>query len=230
MSLLESKNETQRDSWIKDKLSSLKANSSILDCGAGEQKYKKHCDHLIYTSQDFNEYNGTGDETGLQIGNWDVTKTNIVSDICSIPLDDASFDSVICTEVLEHVPDPIKVIAELTRLLRPGGKLILTAPFASMVHLAPYYYYSGFSKYWYEHHLEKDYKIDELVPNGNWYDHIEQELMRIPYASSDNYFGKIFALIPLVSYKIWSFFAFKKNKRLPNEICCFGYHLFATKI
>jgi len=44
---------------------------------------------------------------------------------------------------------------EFTRLLKPGGVVILTAPFASNVYIVPYHYCSGFFKYWYEHHLEQ---------------------------------------------------------------------------
>jgi ubiquinone/menaquinone biosynthesis C-methylase UbiE len=68
--------------------------------------------------------------------------------------------------VLEHVPDPTKVLDEFARLLKSGGKLILSAPFASLVHFAPYHYCSGFSSYWYEHHLpQRGFQIEELTPN-----------------------------------------------------------------
>lgn len=77
----------------------------------------------------------------------------LVSDITMIPAPDASFDAILCSEVLEHVPEPTHALDEFVRLLKPGGTLILTAPFASLVHMAPYHYCSGFSRYWYEHHL-----------------------------------------------------------------------------
>ena len=153
----------------------------------------------------------------------------MLSDICSIPLKDNSFDTILCTEVLEHLPDPNKAINELTRLLKSGGKLILTAPFASLVHFAPYHYCSGFSRYWYEYHLLEMYKIDEIVANGDWYDYLEQELMRLPYLSSNTVLGKSFAILPFFAYKLWDFISFSKNTKVPKEICCFGYHVLATK-
>ena len=64
----------------------------------------------------------------------------------NIPFPDAAFDTVLCTEVLEHSPEPALLIAEIERVLEPGGKLIATVPFSARVHYAPYDYHR-FSKY-----------------------------------------------------------------------------------
>jgi dolichol-phosphate mannosyltransferase len=48
--------------------------------------------------------------------------------VFALPFADASFDAVICSEVLEHVPDEARVVEELSRVLRPGGMLILGTP------------------------------------------------------------------------------------------------------
>ncbi len=50
----------------------------------------------------------------------------ILSPCYPVPLPDASGDLVICTEVLEHVPDPAALLAELVRVTRPGGRILLT--------------------------------------------------------------------------------------------------------
>jgi SAM-dependent methyltransferase len=59
---------------------------------------------------------------------------NIVCPLHAYPLPDSSFDAIVCTEVLEHVPDPCAALAELRRLLTPGGYLCLTVPFMLGVH------------------------------------------------------------------------------------------------
>ena len=62
---------------------------------------------------------------------------SIIADAHHIPRPDATFDTVICTEVLEHVPDPRQVVREMARVLRPGGVLVLAVPFVYPVHGAP---------------------------------------------------------------------------------------------
>jgi len=175
------RNEPSRIAWVRTELESLPRGLRLLDAGAGEQQYRKFCPHLQYVSQDFGQYNGKGDECGLQAGSWNYSAIDIVSDIKSIPEPDSSFDAILCTEVIEHIPDPIEALDEFRRLLKPGGVLILTAPFASLVHFAPYYFSNGFSRYWYQHHLtQRGFEVVKLEANGDWYEFLSQEIARLP--------------------------------------------------
>ncbi|GAB1254831.1 hypothetical protein Defa_23180 [Desulfovibrio sp. TH_2024_36128] len=56
-------------------------------------------------------------------------RADIYYDGQTIPLDDASIDSVLSTQTLEHVPNPEQIVTEWARILRPGGQLLLTMPF-----------------------------------------------------------------------------------------------------
>lgn len=175
------KNSLNRDQWVRDQLSRLDPGSRMLDVGAGEMRYKDFCGHLDYVSQDFGEYDGLGDGAALQTGTWDTGKIDIISDVLDIPEPDESFDAILCTEVFEHLPRPHEAVREFARLLRPGGKVLLTAPVCSLTHFAPYYFANGFSKYWYKYWLEEfGFKIIELSPNGNYLEYIAQELRRLP--------------------------------------------------
>ena len=179
---LQNYNEINRQRWLKKILATLPQGARVLDAGAGELQNRQHCIHLDYLSQDFCQYQGdeeVGNE-GLKLENWDTSRIDIVSDITAIPEPDASFDAVLCSEVLEHVPEPTHALDEFYRLLKPGGILILTAPFNSLVHMAPYHYCTGFSKYWYEHHLEaRDFQIRTLTANGDWFTLMRQEISRL---------------------------------------------------
>jgi SAM-dependent methyltransferase len=55
-----------------------------------------------------------------------------------LPIDDASFDTVLLSDVLEHVMHPWELIDEVARILRPGGTLLLNVPFYYVIHSPPY--------------------------------------------------------------------------------------------
>lgn len=140
---------------------------------------------MKYVSQDFGQYNGDGDNKGIQTGKWDNSKLDIISDITTIPEPNKSFDAIMCVEVFEHLPNPIAAIKEFSRLLKDDGVLILTAPFCSLTHFSPYLFYTGFNRYFYETHLiENNFEILEIASNGNYFEYMAQELMRIPNCSS----------------------------------------------
>lgn len=75
-------------------------------------------------------------------------------DGCAMEFPDASFDTVLCVQVLEHVFDPIRMVAEVGRVLRPGGHAVFLIPCTSTMHLAPHYY-SNFSRFWVQEALRR---------------------------------------------------------------------------
>lgn len=101
----------------------LAAGSQVLDAGSATAPYRNHFSHCRFVTCDIS-------------GN-----VNIKADLSDLPLDDNSFDAVLNTQVIEHVVDPMAVLKELARVLRPGGQLMLTAPFFYEPHLLPNDYY-----------------------------------------------------------------------------------------
>ncbi len=225
-------NLSNREKWLEKTLNTIPAGKRILDAGAGELQYNKFCGHLKYVSQDFGQYDGQGDNAGLQTQSWDNSKLDIVSDITSIPEPDGSFDAVMCLEVLEHVPDPASALKELARLLHPGGFLIITAPFCSLTHFAPYHFSTGFNRYFYQKHLEDlGFEILEIETNGNYFEYIAQEIRRVPEMVSKYSYSKLNIFEKISNQIILSMLSrFSKNDTKSNELLCFGYHVFARKI
>ena len=66
------------------------------------------------------------------------TRPDVFGDASLLPIKNQSIDCVTLFEVLEHVPDPGATIAEIARVLRPGGILLLSAPFLYPIHDAPF--------------------------------------------------------------------------------------------
>jgi SAM-dependent methyltransferase len=66
---------------------------------------------------------------------------DIAASANAIPVPESSFDAVLMTQVLEHVPEPLEVLREAFRLLVPKGKLHLTAPLVWELHELPHDYY-----------------------------------------------------------------------------------------
>lgn len=184
MSEVGRQNESNRRGWIETVLKQIPAGNRILDAGAGEQQFKRFCNHLRYVAQDFARYDGKGDGRGLQTAGWDQKGLDIVCDITAIPEPDGCFDVILCTEVFEHLPNPLLALKEFARLLRPGGQLIITAPFASFTHFAPFHFATGFNRYYYQTHLPAHgFEIVELRSNGNFFEFVAQEIRRIRTAA-----------------------------------------------
>ncbi|MEB3200917.1 MAG: methyltransferase domain-containing protein [Synechococcaceae cyanobacterium] len=224
-------NEEARQRWLTAVLAAVPAGKRLLDAGAGELQNRRHCAHLDYVSQDFCQYSGQngGCHEGLHNTRWDTSQIDLVSDITAIPSPDASFDVILCSEVLEHVPDPNGALDEFQRLLRPGGYLILTAPFGSNVHMAPYHYCGGFSRYWYEYHLpRRGFRIRELTPNGDWYALLRQELRRLGPMERERGnpswpLAYAYALLGLLYFRL-------RRPLLASDVACFGWHCLAEKL
>ncbi len=164
-------NQAGRDAWVARKAAGLPAGARVLDAGAGICRYRPLFRHCDYVAQDF---------CAVREKNWGYEQVDIASDVCAIPLPDASVDAVLCTEVLEHVPDPAGAVAEFSRLLKPGGRLWLTAPLGSGLHQQPYHFYGGFTPHWYRRFLPMHgFDVVSIEPNGGFFALYGQETARM---------------------------------------------------
>jgi SAM-dependent methyltransferase len=220
-------NEAARREWLQGVLSELPAGARILDAGAGERQFKPLCDHLRYVSQDIAQYTGKGNALGLQTGTWDTSGI----DITAVPEPDASFDAILCSEVLEHLSDPVRALGEMGRLLRIGGTLLITAPFCSLTHFAPYHYATGFNRYFYLHHLPPlGFAISDLIENGNFFEFLGQEMRRIAPMAERYFAGGPSRLEQYATQIVLGMLERMSGKdRGSCEALCFGFHVRAVK-
>ena len=107
----------------------------LLDVGCGTKPYRS-----LFNVADY---------AGLDIDSEPTRKRGIADylyDGGRFPFEDAAFDSILCNQVLEHVFNPDVFLGEINRVLKPGGRLLLTVPFVWDEHEQPYDYarYSSF--------------------------------------------------------------------------------------
>ena len=98
------------------------ADGTILDCGAGRRSV--YYDNVV----------------NFEIVDYDTTDVIGVGE--QLPFHDGVFDGVISVAVLEHVRDPFRCASEISRVLKPGGRLICAVPFLQPEHGYPNHYYN----------------------------------------------------------------------------------------
>ncbi len=138
---------------------------TMIDVGCGQQPYRRYFGHLPkIVACDFDAARGDVD---------------FACPADRIPVPDGSFDAVLCTEVLEHVPDPLAVWREFHRVLRPGGAVLLTTPLYWPPHEEPFDFYRyprcGLL------HLARSagFEVEELWPRGGVWVFLAQVAMHV---------------------------------------------------
>lgn len=105
------------------------AQGKVLDIGAADRWIARHLPAQVdYVALDY-------PSTGRDLYE---ARPHVFADAAALPFADATFDAVVCLEVLEHVPMPCAVVAEIGRVLKPGGRAWVSMPFLYPVHDAPY--------------------------------------------------------------------------------------------
>jgi SAM-dependent methyltransferase len=116
----------------------VKQGALVLDAGAGACPYKSLFDHVRYQSC---EYQSTFQEVQEDVS----IRHTFYCDLETIPVEDNTYDVVVCNQVLEHVKRPHKVILEFSRVLKPDGQLFISVPQCYGTHMIPYNYFNFIS-------------------------------------------------------------------------------------
>jgi SAM-dependent methyltransferase len=102
----------------------------MLDVGCGKKPYA----HLLPM---VNHYVGIDIPTSMH----GLSNINVIASGLALPFESQSSDSILCTEVLEHTPDPLLSLQEMQRVAKEGGVLLLTVPLSEQIHEEPHDYY-----------------------------------------------------------------------------------------
>jgi SAM-dependent methyltransferase len=106
----------------------LAPDARVIDIGAGDAPYRELFAAQSYVTLDHEETPHTG-------------AVDLLGSAESIPTEAGAFDVVLCTQVLEHVAEPLAALSEFHRVLKPGGRLIATVPFVWEEHELPHDYF-----------------------------------------------------------------------------------------
>ena len=117
--------------FVNESLAKLPNGRSVLDVGCGDQRYRKILPiGVAYVGLDYKP-------TKQKFYNRK-PYPDIFGDAQAMPVKSNSFDCILCTEVLEHVSDITRSLADMVRILKPEGQMILTVPFLFPEHNSPY--------------------------------------------------------------------------------------------
>jgi len=114
--------------FLVDQRKKIFKHGCVLDAGAGRRPYKHIFDGLNYESTDMP-------------GGFYKEKHDFECELHDIPKPNSHYDVVILTFVLEHVPDPQSTLAEINRVLKPNGKLLIYVPLNGPLHGEPWHFF-----------------------------------------------------------------------------------------
>lgn len=96
-------------------------------------------------------------------------KTDLLADIYSIPITNNKINSAMCIQVMEHLKYPAKALKEINRIMKPGGKILITAPQGCALHDEPYDFFR-YTPYSLRFLLEESgFEIIDIKPRGGYF-------------------------------------------------------------
>ena len=159
--------ECEIDRSVAEFAQALGAGARVLDAGAGEGQYAHHFARQRYCGVDL----AVGDVA------WDYSRLDVVADLTALPFASGAFDAAVHIVTIEHLREPASALAEIARVLAPGGRLLVAAPHEWEVHQAPHDYYR-YTRYGLAYLLEKaGFEVCEMRPAGGYFRLLARRLL-----------------------------------------------------
>lgn len=187
------------ENFVRYACANTKKSDIFLDAGAGDCRYKPYFSHVNYIALD------------LCFVDKEYGELNTIGDLQSLPFKNEVFDSILCTQVLEHVKDPYKILCEFNRVLKPQGRLFLTVPQNASEHEIPFDYFR-FTRFGLQSLLESaGFKVIFINYMGGYFWYIGNILRELPDYITKSKILKIFfniffkICVPLVCFYLDKF-------------------------
>ncbi|MGB2841757.1 MAG: class I SAM-dependent methyltransferase [Halobacteriota archaeon] len=202
------------------------AKGSLVDLGCGVKPYKAIFERVV------EHYYGVDLKITAEKNYGEATKADLFADITNTGLRSESFDVVLSTQVLEHIPDPRKLIVEIARLLKDGGICIMTIPFVWQLHSEPYDFYR-FTKWGIKELFENNgFDILELFPLEGVYATLKQTktISLYLHLEKSNKLIELYRRIRnLLCIPLLNYLALKFDRFFINDKLCLNYLVIAEK-
>jgi SAM-dependent methyltransferase len=220
------------------------ARGRLLDVGCGDKPYE----HIFRPYVDAYlgvEHQATYSATDAGARR---TKADVLYDGKQLPFEDRSFDTVLSIQVLEHTPRPWELLAEMARVLRGGGLLIMTVPFSFRLHEEPHDYFRFTPHIMRELCQSAGLEIEQIVPRGSLWSvlshklnsflglrvaqvgNLAQRMGKLPHEQTVASRGRLWTL-PVVAPTMMglAFWARVLDRTLPDPTEMLGFSIIAKK-
>lgn len=200
-----------------EKLFKKYARGNLIDIGCGVKPYAKILKPYI------KKHIGV-DHVGMIHS---ISKVDIFADAYNIPVENNEFDTILCTEVIEHLEEPSLCFKEMYRILKHGGYAIITCPFFWHLHEEPRDFYR-YTKYGLKYLVKKNkFEVISIESRGGLVLSIFTELA---YCINESTKSKILYPIKIIIVNILLVLASFLNKVDPTKnICPTGYVMVIKK-
>jgi SAM-dependent methyltransferase len=159
--------EVEIEDAVKALGAQLPQGARVLDAGSGEGQYRRYFAGQRYCGVDL----AVGDAA------WDYSRLDAVADLTALPFRDGAFDAALNIVTLEHLREPARALAEISRTLRPGGTLLVAAPQDWEVHQSPHDYFR-YTRHGLEYLLDKaGLEVGEIRPAGGYFRLLARRLL-----------------------------------------------------
>lgn len=200
--------------FLEHEFNQIARGATVLNIGAGGDFSKALLRHA--SAQQF------------QVVSLDIDKQrhpDIVGDICTHDFSGVEYDVVLMAETLEHVHAPHLALANVHKILKNGGRLILTTPFIFPIHDQPYDYYR-YTRYGLEH-LLRSFKLVSIKERNSWTEAID--VLSIRLIMDKNRLARavapIFLLLTVIKWPI----SFLLSRLIQTNFITSGYLVTADK-
>lgn len=204
-----------------------KATGRLLDVGCGNKPYRDLFPHVSeYVGMDRSAAavdDHRPDAAGRR-AHYDVE--GLADDM---PFPAGRFESILCTQVIEHLPDPRRFFAEAARVAAPGAVLILTAPLVNPLHEVPYDYYRYTSYGLVELSRAAGWEVEAVTPMGGTWMAVGYLLLHAMAQRSERARGPIGRRVWLrLGERAYAFFT-RLDRHYPQPEAPVGFLLVAWK-